>query len=160
MPRKRPEPACLLRAQLLKYQAQIANHRSIDGPRRVIDDMPSLEQRLQEILDITNSISRPPTNMLFFVMYDITSNKVRRAVVKYLARMGCHRVQKSIFLADVSAEKCRQIQSDLAQVQAMYENDDSIFIVPLSVDYVRSMKVIGKNVDFDLIMHSASSMFF
>ncbi|MBQ3950872.1 MAG: CRISPR-associated endonuclease Cas2, partial [Bacteroidales bacterium] len=32
-------------------------------------------------------------------MYDIASNKVRRAVVKYLQRRGCHRVQRSIFLA-------------------------------------------------------------
>ena len=31
---------------------------------------------------------RPATQMLFFVMYDIESNKVRRHVVKYLERQG------------------------------------------------------------------------
>lgn len=42
----------------------------------------------------------------------------------------------------------------------MYDNKDSIFIVPLSIDYIRSMKVIGENVDFDLILKTRSTIFF
>ena len=41
----------------------------------------------------------------------------------------------------------------------MYDNKDSIFIVPLSIDYIRSMKVIGENVDFDLILKTKNTMF-
>lgn len=123
------------------------------------DELPSLEERVHVILDLVNKKDRPSTNMIFFVMYDIASDKVRRAVVKYLQRHGCHRVQRSIFLADTSPEKCRDIQSDLVMIQQMYENKDSIFIVPLSIDYIRSMKVIGENVDFDLILKTKSTIF-
>ena len=125
-----------------------------------IDELPTLEERLRLILDLVNKKERKSTNMIFFVMYDIASDKVRRAVVKYLERRGCHRVQRSIFLADTPPDTCQEIQSDLAAVQAMYDNKDSIFIVPLSIDYIRSMKVIGENIDFDLILKTRSTLFF
>ena len=125
-----------------------------------IDELPSLEERIRLILDLVNRKERNSSNMIVFVMYDIASNKVRRAVVKYLERSGCHRVQRSIFLADTKPEMCQQIQQDLAEVQAMYDNKDSIFIVPLSIDYIRSMKVIGENIDFDLILKTRSTLFF
>ena len=98
--------------------------------------------------------------MLFFVMYDIENNKVRRYVVKYLERKGCTRVQKSIFLADLSIEQYQDIRNDLAEVQAVYENKDSILVVPISTDYLKAMKVIGQNVDIDIIMHTRNTLFF
>lgn len=161
MPRSRPSPRDLLMRSMLKHKAGIAKHRMMNVKRQSdVDDLPTLEERLKVILDLLNKKERQSSNMIFFVMYDIASNKVRRAVVKYLQRRGCHRVQRSIFLADVKPEVCSEIQHDLAAVQAMYDNKDSIFIVPLSIDYVKSMKVIGENIDFDLILKTKSTMFF
>lgn len=161
MPRKKPSPRDLLMRSMLRHQASIAGHRMMNVKRgREIDDLPTLEERLKIILDLLKTKEHQSSNMIFFVMYDIASNKVRRAVVKYLQRRGCHRVQRSIFLADVKPEVCSEIQRDLAAVQVMYDNKDSIFIVPLSIDYIRSMKVIGENVDFDLILKTKSTIFF
>ena len=161
MPRRRPTPRDLLIRSMMRHKAYMTGHRMINEERKSdFNDLPSLEERLKLILDIVNRKDRQSSNMIFFVMYDIESNKVRRNVAKYLLRQGCHRVQRSIFLADIKPEKCTQIQNDLAAVQAMYDNKDSIFIVPLSVDYIRSMKVIGENVDFDLILKTKSTMFF
>ena len=161
MPRKRPSAHDLLMRSFLRYQAGIKGHRMINIERDDdIDDLPTLEERLKLILDLVNKKERKSSDMIFFVMYDIASNKVRRAVVKYLERSGCHRVQRSIFLADTKPETCQQIQRDLAAVQAMYDNKDSIFIVPLSIDHIRSMKVIGENIDFDLILKTKSTLFF
>ena len=42
-----------------------------------IDNIPTLQERINFLLGIVNKTSRPATNMLFFVMYDIASNKVR-----------------------------------------------------------------------------------
>ena len=81
-------------------------------------------------------------------------------VVKYLIKKGCIRVQKSIFLADLDTSVYEEIRSDLAEVQAAYENEDSILIVPLSTDYLRAMKVIGKSINLDVITHSKSTLFF
>ena len=45
-------------------------------------------------------------------------------------------------------------------VQAMYDNQDSIFIVPMSLELVKSMKIIGKNLDLDLILKTRSTLCF
>lgn len=93
-------------------------------------------------------------------MYDIASNKVRHQVVKYLQRKGCTRVQRSIFLADLGMDEYDCIRKDLAEVQAVYENKDSILIVPISSDYLRSMKIIGQKIELDIIMHNKNTLFF
>ena len=157
---KAKNPFDLLQRQLLKHQAAIANHKPIGHDCGDLDEIESLELRLHKILDIVENPNRKAGNMIFFVMYDIASDKVRRAVVKYLQRKGCHRVQRSIFLSDVPGNVCQEIQQDLQAVQQMYDNEDSIFIVPLSIDFIRTMKVIGVNVNFDLILKTKSTMFF
>jgi len=124
------------------------------------DTLPSLQQRVDALLGIVNQPKRPPTNMLFFIMYDIESNKVRRNVVKYLERQGCTRIQKSIFLADLSSDTYHMIRNDLAEVQALYENQDSIIVCPVSTELLRSMKIIGKSINVDIITHSRNTLFF
>ncbi len=123
------------------------------------DNLTDIDSRIQSIFNIA-AHPHKSTDMLFFVMYDIESNKVRRYVVKYLERKGCTRVQKSIFLANLSMEKYQDIRNDLAEVQAAYANEDSILIVPITTDYLRSMKVIGQNIDIDIITHTQSTLFF
>ena len=125
-----------------------------------IDNLPSLEERIEFILGIANKKRIIEGNMLFFVMYDIESNKVRYNVVKYLERMGCHRIQKSIFLADLDMDKYETIKNDLAEVQSLYDNHDSIIICPVSSDLIKSMKVIGHSINLDIITHSKSTLFF
>ncbi|WP_314666754.1 CRISPR-associated endonuclease Cas2 [Prevotella aurantiaca] len=107
-----------------------------------------------------NKKSRPATNMLFFVMYDIESNKVRYHISKYLERKGCVRIQRSIFLADLDKSIYDEIRSDLAEVQSLYDNHDSIIVCPVSTDQLRAMKVIGENIDVDIIIHSRNTLFF
>lgn len=125
-----------------------------------LDDMPSLQDRVDKILGIINTGNRPASNMIFFVMYDIEDNKVRRYVAKYLLKMGCNRVQRSIFLADLPSDRYNCIRTDLAEVQAAYENMDSILIVPISTDLLTSMRVIGKTIDIELIANKKNTLFF
>ncbi len=98
--------------------------------------------------------------MLFFVMYDIESNKVRTLVHKYLKRMGCTPIQHSVFLADTPIETYNRIKEDLAAVQEAYDNDDSILVAPVSSDYLKMMKIIGHKIELDVITHSRSTLFF
>ena len=124
------------------------------------DEMPEIEERIKAIFRITNNLNRPAANMLFFVMYDIESNKVRRLIVKYLIQKCCTRVQRSIFLADLDTSEYETIRKDLAEVQAAYDNHDSILIVPISTDYLYAMKIIGQKIDLDLITHNKNTMLF
>ena len=136
-----------------------------DSPKISVDDdngdaMTPLDERVQKILGFSGNARKRKDRMLFFVMYDIESDKVRRLIVKYLIREGCTRIQKSIFLADRPIETYNKIKSDLAEVQEAYDNDDSIIVLPVTTDYLRMMKVIGKNIDVDIITHSKNTLFF
>ncbi len=98
--------------------------------------------------------------MLFFVMYDIENNKVRRLIAKYLIEMGCQRVQKSIYIANLSHDKYDRIKADLTQVQSFYDNEDSILVVPVSNENLTAMKMIGQNIDFDIVTRNKNTLFF
>lgn len=123
------------------------------------DDIESLEARVRKILNLVRNKKREG-RMLFLVMYDIRSNKVRALVHKYLKRQGCTPIQRSIFLADTSIEIYNQIKGDLVEVQQAYENNDSIIVLPVTTDYLRMMKIIGKSIELDVITHSKSTLFF
>lgn len=120
----------------------------------------SIDERVKRLIGIIKQKERDSTNMLFFVMYDIESDKVRHQVAKYLIKHGCFRIQRSIFLADLTPETYKQIKNDLIEVQSCYENDDSILITPISTDTLNAMKIIGKNIDVDVITRSKNTLFF
>ena len=141
-------------------RAGISNNReissSINDPSPIID----INERIKQIIGLINTPKRKSTSMLFFVMYDIENNKVRYQVSKYLERKGCIRIQRSIFLADLSTDQYHTIKSDLTEVQSLYDNHDSIIIVPISTDYLQAMKVIGQSIDVDIIMKTKNTLFF
>ena len=125
-----------------------------------LSSIGSIEERVSKLIGIIKHTERYPSNMLFFVMYDIESNKVRHQVSKYLIKQGCFRIQRSVYLADLTPETYNQIKSDLIEVQACYENEDSILITPISTDLLNSMKIIGKSIDVDVITRSKNTLFF
>lgn len=160
MPRKKKPPLSFVEEMAKLRAAGIEDSPIPNRNLPDIDQLPSLEERLKMIFNIIKNNKREATQMLFFVMYDIESNKVRRHVVKYLERQGCTRVQKSIFLADLPIGKYEQIKKDLAEVQACYENYDSILVVPISTDYLKAMKVIGQSINVDVIIKTKNTLFF
>lgn len=125
-----------------------------------IDNYTSIDQRIKKIISIIQRKNRPATHMIFFVMYDITSNKVRTLVAKYLEQKGCTRIQRSIYLADLPSERFENIKNDLAEVQAAYENTDSILLIPISASHLDSMRIIGKDINVELITHTRNTLIF
>ncbi len=160
MPRKKKEPPGFI--EVMRKLSKAGLKGSPQPNRPVTDDeaITTLEERVTKILGLVNTKNRPASNMIFFVMYDIQDNKVRKQVHKYLLKMGCYRVQRSVFLADLANSKYDQIRSDLAEVQEAYENEDSILIVPISTDYLTAMKIIGQTIDIDVITQRRNTLFF
>ena len=161
MPRPKPKPIDELeKLRKLKEAGMLGS----PSPNRDGDDfgvpVVSVDECAGRILDIVERKGKEDGKVLFFVMYDIESNKVRRYVVKYLEKQGCIRVQKSIFLANLDVAVCEEIKRDLADVQSLYDNHDSILVVPISSDYLRAMKIIGQNIDIDIITRSKNTLFF
>lgn len=123
-------------------------------------DLPDLGQRVRSIMGITGNNNNKPNHMIYFVMYDIENNKVRNLVAKYLIKKGCTRIQRSIFLARSERVVFDEIKDDLKEVQSCYDNKDSILLVPVSTEQIQAMKIIGQNIDIDLIMGNKNTLFF
>jgi CRISPR-associated protein Cas2 len=158
MPRKK-QTLTFAQKMLKRYASGLSPATPALSKDLDVDGLLSVDSRIREVLNIVNQ-NHDKSRMLFFVMYDIENNKVRNQVVKYLLRKGCLRVQKSIFLADLEHAAYQDIKSDLAAVQACYENADSILVVPISTDYLQAMKIIGKNIDIDLVLKKKNTLFF
>lgn len=161
MPRKKKPPLSFVEKMKRIALAGIGDSPRVEARGEIdADGMAPLEARIKNMLGLADRARTRLGRMLFFVMYDIESDKVRRLVCKYLIKEGCTRVQKSIFLADRPVEVYDRIRKDLAEVQAVYDNEDCIIVLPVTSDYLRMMKVIGKNVDVDIITHSKNTLFF
>ncbi len=145
----------------LRRAAAISGGDAICGPATNMDDLPTLGQRIDKMLQLlTSSTSKNNAQMTYFVMYDIASNKVRTLVSKYLERLGLSRIQKSVFMGNTKPEVYDKIRTDLAEVQAAYENKDSIIVIPISTDMTNAMRLIGREIDVDLITKAKSTVFF
>lgn len=163
MPRKKYSDLPFQQAMKLLHQSTLQDCKPLHNEpidKDEIENKESLQDIVNKILGIINREKRKTTDMLFFVMYDIESDKVRNLVFKYLKKQGCTNIQRSIFLGDVSTEKFNKIKEDLTEVQACYDNADSILIVPISTDYLKAMKIIGKSIDVDIIMKTRNTLFF
>ncbi len=123
-------------------------------------EMLPLSERLPEVDRILQNFShRKIDDMYAFIMYDIENNKIRTQIAKFLIRNGCTRIQKSVFLAAVKRKKFMEIYQTLKEVNAMYDNEDSLFFVPVGEDILNNMKIVGKNVDFELITNPGNTLF-
>ncbi|MCF8222304.1 MAG: CRISPR-associated endonuclease Cas2 [Bacteroidales bacterium] len=149
-----------VRKMMLIKKAGINTYKSINHPvckSEIIEDLPS---RIQRAMKITTSKDLKQNEMIYFIMYDIENNKIRQNIAKYLEKKGCTRVQKSIFIAKSERKTYDEISSTLKKVQELYSNNDSIFFVPVSTDHIRAMKIIGVNVDFDMVLGNRNTLFF
>jgi len=111
-----------------------------------------LEERLHEMMRWLTVRSRAKSNlMLYLVMYDIENNKVRTQIAKYLIKKGCLRIQKSVYLAKSSPAMMNEISTTLRDINGMYQNEDSIFVLPVPEEKFSHMRVIGLNIEFDIV---------
>lgn len=123
------------------------------------DELLPLSGRIEKILGIFQGKPQKSTTMNYLIMYDIQNNKVRNLVAKYLIKNGCVRVQKSVFLVHSDHKKFDEIRRTLIEINDVYENDDSIILVPLNISDARSMKLIGKNVNIEQIIDPPNTIF-
>jgi CRISPR-associated endonuclease Cas2 len=120
-----------------------------------------LEQKIQYIMGWLARQSRSKsTYMLYMIMYDIENNKIRTHIAKYLIKKGCLRIQKSIYLAKSSPTVMKEITATLKEINEIYENKDSIFVLPVPEEKFNNIKVIGKNIDFEIVTDAKKILFF
>ena len=118
------------------------------------DKVVKIEEWLDKI-----KINKSKT-MLYLVMYDIENDKIRTQIAKYLIKKGCLRIQKSVYLTKSSRTTYNEICEILKEINSMYENVDSIFVLPVPEEKFHHMKVIGKNIEFEIVTKPKNVLFF
>ncbi|MCW5921256.1 MAG: CRISPR-associated endonuclease Cas2 [Saprospiraceae bacterium] len=86
--------------------------------------------------------------MHFVICYDIENDRLRARTAKILERHGCHRVQRSVFVAPYLERKhLVRLRGALKQCYARQplSPDDSLLLVPLREEYVADIEVLGVN---------------
>ncbi len=129
----------------------------------VPEDLPQqpLPIRIQQLIALLQKAPyKPSEEMYCFIMYDIENNKVRRLIAKYLEKKGCLRVQKSVFFAQLHRKLYREISDTMRQIQASYDNQDSIVMLPVGEDMLNNLLAIGKEFEFEFSAIARNTLFF
>lgn len=159
MAKKKKELSFFERILKIK-QAGLSGYTDLTTPVKNNMEFLPLAERLPLINDILKNFNkRKIDDMYTFIMYDIENDKVRTQVAKYLLQNGCSRVQKSVYLAGIKRKKFIEIYQTLKEINAMYDNHDSIFFVPVGEDILNNMKILGQNIDFELITNPGNTLF-
>lgn len=124
------------------------------------DVLLPLRERVEKMLGIIRSKPIKATDMVYLIMYDISDNKVRSQISKYLQRQGCIRIQKSVFIVRTEHPQFQEIHDTLKEVNSYYLNEDSIILAPLNASDMRAMKLIGKNLHIEAITDKPNTLFF
>jgi CRISPR-associated endonuclease Cas2 len=124
------------------------------------DVLLPLRERVEKMLGIIRSKPIKATDMVYLIMYDISDNKVRTQIAKYLQRQGCIRIQKSVFIVRTENPQFQEIHDTLKEVNSYYLNEDSIILAPLNASDMRAMKLIGKNLHIEAITDKPNTLFF
>jgi CRISPR-associated endonuclease Cas2 len=79
---------------------------------------------------------------MYIVAYDISSQKIRTKIARYLEKKGL-RIQKSVFSLDVSYKAIIHIKKDLTKLR---KDDGVIHIFAICRNCQNKSIVIGKNL--------------
>jgi CRISPR-associated protein Cas2 len=83
--------------------------------------------------------------MLTWVVYDIAKDRTRTRVAKRCLDMGLYRVQKSIFLGDLAANRVEEIL--LFSREMLDMKTDSVYIFPMCREDFEKVRVVGQGFD-------------
>ena len=85
--------------------------------------------------------------MHYIICYDLEDDGLRTKTAKALARHGCARVQRSVFVApQLDKKQLGRLQADLQRLLAgRHAPGDSLLIVPLRDEHVAEIRSIGDN---------------
>lgn len=158
-PQKARKPASLGERIARIRRAGVEGSQWLEARDPGFEALP-LSERIQQILAwIRAASARTPAEMLCFISYDIEHHKVRTQIARYLIRQGCQRVQKSVYFAKLEHGKYREMVEALRDIQAMYDNHDSVFFLPVGEDNLNRMELIGKMLHVRLAVEKRSTWF-
>ena len=79
---------------------------------------------------------------MYIVAYDISNDKIRTKIAKYLEKKGL-RIQKSVFVLEISAKAVKFVMKDLNKLR---KDDGIIHVFAVCKTCRNKSKVIGKDI--------------
>lgn len=96
--------------------------------------------------------------MLYWVIYDISENKIRSKVASKCKDYGLYRVQKSSFLGEITKNKAEMLMEEVKDIVGE-EFEDCVFLIPHCKECFNNKIIIGyfdeelvKNKEFVYLM--------
>ena len=96
--------------------------------------------------------------MLIWVIYDISKNKTRSKVERLCKNAGLYRVQKSVFLGEVT--EAIQKEFKITVEELIDQVTDSVYIFPMNRQELKKARLLGQAFDKGLVTDEVISMFF
>lgn len=96
--------------------------------------------------------------MLIWVIYDISSDKIRNQVARQCKDVGLYRVQKSVFLGNVEENDFDELKLKVGDTIDL--ETDSVYIFPMSKSELKKAGLIGQVFDKELVSDEIISKFF
>ena len=117
---------------------------------------------IEEFEKLQSKILRKGQNVhdqFIICTYDISRNRTRNALIKCLFRAGLYRVQKSVFMGEISEKSHRKLESECREMMKELEEKDHIMLIPLSEQQAFRIHVTGKALDLDLLLNRRRVLF-
>ena len=95
--------------------------------------------------------------MLVWVIYDIEKNTVRNKVARSCLGAGLYRVQLSVFLGDLNANRIDELGLKIEEF--INPKKDSVYIFPMCKDDFSKVKLMGQAFDKELVSDEIKSLF-
>lgn len=97
--------------------------------------------------------------MMYLILYDISSDKIREKVAKKLIAQGYERLQLSVFSGIRSPKHNKAFWAELQQL-LQPEPAAKFYALKISENNFRQMLILGENeLDFDYLTGSLESLF-
>jgi len=96
--------------------------------------------------------------MIVWVLYDIKKDKPRTKVAKICKQAGLYRVQYSVFLGTLNDNEKDSMQLEIEDL--IDEENDSVYIFPMSKNELRQTNLLGQAFDKKLITDEVKALFF
>lgn len=98
-----------------------------------------------------------PDQSLTWVMYDISDNKSRTKVAKMCKEAGLYRVQQSVFLGAMKANRLDELAMEIED--RIDEDHDRVYIFPMCASDFKKVVLQGQAFDPDLVTDEVQSLF-
>lgn len=85
--------------------------------------------------------------MLFYVIYDISSNSLRTKISEKCKDYGLERVQKSAFLGELSFNGAEMLSIDFKEIikkEELFLDSNAVFIIPACRECFNKKIIVGE----------------